>query len=183
MTDVNQNFEARLLTPNDYKAFTAVYNDFRSRAVSEYNFELEPLDFEGFVEAVEKKLIECVVLFENSIPVAFLVYTTAISEAIELNIIHSLKMENMVERAMYLVKKFLELTKAERLDKVVCYPSVSKGSSSRAFRILSAAIIAPFESTPGRITLNSSPPIRAAVSIDRAFFFNTFATVLIAKSP
>ena len=38
MTDVNQNFEARLLTPNDYKAFTAVYNDFRSRAVSEYNF-------------------------------------------------------------------------------------------------------------------------------------------------
>ena len=66
MTDVNQNFEARLLTPNDYKPFAVVYNDFRSRAVSEYNFELEPLDFEGFVEAVEKKLIECVVLFENS---------------------------------------------------------------------------------------------------------------------
>ena len=122
MTDENNNFEARLLTSNDYKAFATVYNDFRDRAVTEYNFELEPLDFEGFTDAVEKKLIECLILYDNTIPVAFLVYTTAISEAIELNIIHSFKMENMVERAMYLIKKFLELTKAERLDKIVCYP-------------------------------------------------------------
>lgn len=122
MTDENKNFEARLLTSNDYKAFATVYNDFRDRAVTEYNFELEPLDFEGFTDAVEKNLIDCLVLYDNTIPVAFLVYTTAISEAIELNIIHSFKMENMIERAMYLIKKFLELTKAERLDKIVCYP-------------------------------------------------------------
>lgn len=122
MTDENNNFEARLLTSNDYKAFATVYNDFRNRAVTEYNFELEPLDFEGFTDAVEKNLIDCLVLYDNTIPIAFLVYTTAISEAIELNIIHSFKMENMVERAMYLIKKFLELTKAERLDKIVCYP-------------------------------------------------------------
>lgn len=122
MTDENNNFEARLLTSNDYKAFATVYNDFRDRAVTEYNFELEPLDFEGFTDAVEKNLIDCLVLYDNTIPVAFLVYTTAISEAIELNIIHSFEMENMIERAMYLIKKFLELTKAERLDKIVCYP-------------------------------------------------------------
>ena len=45
MTDETQNFEARLLTPNDYKGFATVYNDFVEKAVSEYNFELEPLDF------------------------------------------------------------------------------------------------------------------------------------------
>ena len=38
MTDENNNFEARLLTSNDYKAFATVYNDFRDRAVTEYNF-------------------------------------------------------------------------------------------------------------------------------------------------
>ena len=129
MTDENNNFEARLLTSNDYKAFATVYNDFRDRAVTEYNFELEPLDFEGFTDAVEKNLIDCLVLYDNTIPVAFLVYTTAISEAIELNIIHSFKMENMVERAMYLIKKFLELTKAERLDKIVCYPMLGSQKS------------------------------------------------------
>ncbi len=122
MTDETNNFEARLLIPDDYKSFAAVYNDFRDKAIEEYNFELEPLGFEDFTEAIEKKLIECLVLFDNTIPVAFLVYTTAISEAIELNIIHSLKIENMIEWGMYLIKKFLELTKSERLDKIVCYP-------------------------------------------------------------
>ena len=115
-------FEARFLTSNDYKEFAPVYEDFRTRAVSEYCFELEPLGFEDFIEAVEKNLIECLVLFENSYPVAFLVYTTAISEAIELNIIHSYKLEEQTERAMYLVRKFLEVTKAQRTDKIVCYP-------------------------------------------------------------
>lgn len=118
----NKNFEARLLTKADYRGFAPIYNDFRDRAFEEYKFELDPLEFEDFIQAVEKNLIDCLVLFENSIPVAFLVYTTAISEAIELNIIHSFKMEDMVDRAMYLVKKFLELTKSERLDKIVCYP-------------------------------------------------------------
>lgn len=115
-------FEARLLTNEDYKAFAVVYNDFRTRAIEEYKFELEPLGYEDFVDSIEKKLIECLVLFENSIPVAFLVYTTAISEAVELNIIHSFNMENMIERSSYLIKKFLELTKSERSEKIVCYP-------------------------------------------------------------
>lgn len=118
----DNNFEARLLTKDIYKSFMPVYEDFRTRAVDEYSFELEPLCFEDFTDAVEKKLIECLVLFENSIPCAFLVYTTAISEAIELNIIHSYKMEEQTERSMYLLKKFLELTKYERGEKVVCYP-------------------------------------------------------------
>ena len=118
----DNKFEARLLSKEDYKSFAPVYNDFQNRAIDEYSFELEPLGFEDFVESVEKNLIECLVLFEDSVPVAFLVYTTAISEAVELNIIHSYKMENAAERAMYLVKKFLELTKSERIDKIVCYP-------------------------------------------------------------
>ena len=29
----NQNFEARLLTKNDYKSFAPVYNDFKEKAV------------------------------------------------------------------------------------------------------------------------------------------------------
>lgn len=118
----DKNYEARLITKEDYKAFSSVYNDFRDRAFEEYKFELEPLGFDDFIQAIEKNLINCLVLYEEDIPVAFLVYTTAISEAIELNIIHSFKMEDMIDRGMYLVKKFLELTKSERLDKIVCYP-------------------------------------------------------------
>lgn len=122
INEEKNNFEARLLTKSDYKGFAPVYNDFVERAVSDYCFELSPLDFASFTDSVEKNLIDCIVLYENTIPVGFLVYTTAISEAIELNIIHSFGLENMQERGMYLLRKFLEMTRAERCDKIVCYP-------------------------------------------------------------
>ncbi len=115
-------FEARLIRREDYSSFEAIYNDFKDRAIEEYKFELEPLDYKGFINAIEKDLIRCIVLFENTLPTAFLIYTTSISEAIELNIIHSYKMENAQERSRYLIEEFMAETKQERQNMVVCYP-------------------------------------------------------------
>ena len=115
-------FEARLIARDDYSAFEPIYNDFKDRAKEEYKFELEPLDYKGFINAVEKDLIKCIVLFENTVPSAFLIYTTSISEAVELNIIHSYNMENSIEKSRYLIREFLTETRSERQDKVVCYP-------------------------------------------------------------
>ena len=115
-------FEASLITRDDYTGFEAIYNDFKELAVEEYKFELPPIEYKEFLNAVEKDLIKCIVLFEDSIPTAFLIYTTSISEAIELNIIHSYKMENVSERSKYLIKEFMRQTKQERIEKVVCYP-------------------------------------------------------------
>ena len=80
MTEIN--YEVELLNSETYKIFKGVYNDFRSKAVSEYKFELEPLPYEEFIDAVEKDYMKCIVLKENEIPTAFLVYTTSISESI-----------------------------------------------------------------------------------------------------
>ena len=115
-------FQAKPLTENEYRAFESVYNDFRDRAKREYKFELEPLDYKGFIDAIRKELIQCIVLLEDSIPTAFLIYTTSISEAVELNIIHCCNMENIEERSRYLIKEFLNETEETREDKVVCYP-------------------------------------------------------------
>ena len=82
-------YNARILTVEDYESFENLYEDFRSKAAGEYNFELEPLDYDGFLSAIDKDLIKCIVLHnDNEEMVAFLVYTTAISEAIELDIVH-----------------------------------------------------------------------------------------------
>lgn len=115
-------YATKLLEAEDYKGFAKVYEDFRNRAELEYNFELEPLDFDGFIDAVRKELINCIILKENDEICAFLVFTTAISEAIELNIIHSFEMENFSVRSKYLMEEFLRQTKVERYDKIVCYP-------------------------------------------------------------
>lgn len=118
----NNIYEAQPLTPNLYRIFAGVYSDFRVAALNEYKFELEPLGYEDFIASVEKGLIKCIVLLENHIPTAFLVYTTVISEAVELNVIHCLGDEDLYEKRKILLEKFLENTQYERKEKIVCYP-------------------------------------------------------------
>lgn len=116
------NYEVKPLTRDLYKIFAGVYSDFRVAAINDYKFELEPLCYEDFIDSMEKGLIRCIVLLENQIPTAFLAYTTVISEAIELNIIHCLGDEDLVQKRRMLLEKFLEETEQLRKEKIVCYP-------------------------------------------------------------
>lgn len=139
--------EAKELEQKNYRIFKPLYTDFKNKAYAEYKFELEPLDFDDFIQAVEKNLINCIVLFEDEIPVSFLVYTTTISEAIELNIIHSLSNENREQRNTALLKSFLEKTKTARTEKIVCYPMLGKQkdfiteTSSFGFKFIGIAVL------------------------------------------
>lgn len=122
------NYEVELLGKDTFKIFKGVYNDFKSKAVSEYQFELEPLEYEEFIDAVEKDYLKCIVLKENLIPTAFLVYVTTINEAVELNIIHCLGTEDETTKHKLLMEKFLELTETERQTRVVSYPMIGHQS-------------------------------------------------------
>ena len=125
---VEMNYEVELLNSSTFKIFKGVYNDFKSKAINEYKFELEPLEYEEFIDAVEKGYLKCIVLKENLIPTAFLVYTSSISESIELNIIHCLGNEEEAAKYKALVEKFLELTAFERQNKIVSYPMLGHQS-------------------------------------------------------
>lgn len=121
---LNTIYEAQSLTKDLYRIFAGVYSDFRAAAVEDYKFELEPLSYEDFIGSTEKGLIKCIVLLENRIPTAFLAYTTVISEAVELNVIHCLGNEDLIEKRKILLEKFLENTQEERKQKIVCYPMI-----------------------------------------------------------
>jgi GNAT superfamily N-acetyltransferase len=117
-------YEAKVLTSDIYRIFAGVYSDFRASAAEDYKFELEPLSYEEFIEAIEKSLIKCIVLLENKIPTAFLVYSTIASEAIELNVIHCLGDEDLIKKRKVLLEKFLGETQQLRREKIVCYPMI-----------------------------------------------------------
>lgn len=121
MTSIT-NYEVKPLTQDLYKIFAGVYADFRVSAINDYKFELEPLAYDDFLGVIEQNLISCIVLLENQIPTAFLAYTTVISEAIELNIIHCLGDEDIIQKRRLLLEKFLEDTQDLRKEKIVCYP-------------------------------------------------------------
>ncbi len=90
-----------------------IYNEFRARALSDFQFELAPLEYSDFLDAVQRGIIQCLV-FED----AFLIYTTAISESIELNVVYAYDAEHFNA----LIKMFLDATQVERKTRIVCYP-------------------------------------------------------------
>ena len=147
MSENENNYIVELLNINSYKIFKGVYTDFKAKAVDEYKFELEPLEYEEFIDAVEKKFLNCIVLKENEIPTAFLVYTTSISESIELNIIHCLGNEDKATKIKMLIEKFLSLTEIERSLKVVSYPMLGHQSiftadiSKFGFKFVGSAVL------------------------------------------
>lgn len=109
-----------------YKIFSGVYNDFKQKAVSDYKFELSPLEYDDFVKSVQDELIKCLILFEDNIPTAFLAYTTVISESLELNIIHCINDENANHKRKLLIEKFLDINSELVKQKVVTYPMLGK---------------------------------------------------------
>lgn len=122
-------YNTKILTANNYGSFENLYEDFRKKAKTDYNFELEPLDYDGFLDAIDKDLIKCIVLYDDEKAVGFLVYTTAISEAIELNIIHSIDKEKLMDCAKELLTKFIDITQNLRKEKIVCYPMLGEQKS------------------------------------------------------
>lgn len=107
--------------PEYNKVFAGVYNDFRSKAFSDYNFELEPLEYDDFIKSVEEELIKCIILFEQEVPTGFLTYTTVISESLELNIIHIVGDENSLQKRCLLLQRFIDDNKKLVGEKVVTY--------------------------------------------------------------
>lgn len=175
------SYEVELLNSNIYKFFAGVYNDFKAKAVDEYKFELEPLPYEEFIDAVEKDYMKCIVLKENEIPTAFLVYTTSISEAVELNLIHCLGTEDELTKIKLLIEKFLELTEVERQTKVVSYPMLGHQAvftadiSKYGFKYIGLAVLrfmmgnASSERILENMKLNEKPSEYKIVSYDPSY--------------
>lgn len=129
------------------KVFKGVYDDFKNRSFSDYKFELEPLEYEEFIDCVEKELIKCIILLEDEIPTAFMVYTTEISEAVELNMIHCLGNEDTNLKRKLLLEKFLELEEEVLKTKIVTYPMLGSQEefvpeiSNYGFKMVAVAVV------------------------------------------
>ncbi len=119
-------YKTQPLTGNFFKIFSGVYNDFCQNSVSDYKFEIPPLDYRGFIEYFEKGLIQCLVLLEDEIPTGFLAYSSAENLAIELFIIHIIGEDDIENKARALAEEFLKATTDLRITRQVSYPMLGK---------------------------------------------------------
>ncbi len=115
-------YQTEVLSENYFKIFAGVYNDFRLKCAQDYKFEIDPLNYQEFLEYFNKKLLNCILLVEDNIPTGFLAYSCASKEAIELFLIHILGNERVDEKRDALVERFLQETQNERKEALVSYP-------------------------------------------------------------
>ena len=103
-------YQTQVLSEKYFKIFAGVYNDFRRKCAEDYKFEIDPLEYDEFVEYFNKKLINCIILLEDDIPTGFLAFSNASSDVIELFLIHILGSENIDEKRDSLMEKFMHET-------------------------------------------------------------------------
>ena len=129
------------------KVFRGVYEDFRSKSFTDYKFELEPLQYDDFISSLDEGLIKCLILLEDEVPTAFMVYTTEISEALELNLIHCLGDEEINLKRKLLMEKYLELNKDLLSEKVTIYPMLGSQAgfveeiTNYGFKLVGLAVV------------------------------------------
>lgn len=147
-------YKAEPLSEPFYKVFSGVYNDFLDRARTDYKFELDPINCEEFIECTQKGLLECIILLEDNIPTGFLTYTTLISEALELNLIHCLGNSDLAHKRRVLLEKFLELNQKITIEKVVTYPMLGPQSDfsqeikNYGFKIVNQSVVRFYPNSP-----------------------------------
>ena len=140
-------YETTKLDEKYLRVFQGAYNDFRLRARIDYRFEIEPLDYEGFIESFNKKLINCIILLEDSIPTGFLAYTTVPNDVIELFVVHCLGSEDIEQKRKQLFEEFLEETKKQRKHAAVsyamlgCQESFAKELANYNFQFIDTGVV------------------------------------------
>ncbi len=141
-------YQAAVLDEKYFKIFGGVYNDFRRKCRHDYKFELDPLEYNDFIEYFAKGLLSCILLLEDDIPTGFLAYSAALEDAIELYVIHCLGSENILDKKNCLMQKFLEVTAEKRRNALVSYPMLGiqtnfkDAISKYGFKFLDLAVVA-----------------------------------------
>ena len=109
----NLNFRVEKIDPDNIPDFKELYLNFKQRAFADYKFELTPLEYDDFLNAIKSGMLTVILLYEDSDAKGFLIFTTEINEAVELNIIHIIDDKNLKERKEALLDTFFEANKKQ----------------------------------------------------------------------
>jgi len=145
-----QNVESQLkIEELDYELSGRIkdlFENFRSRAIKDYKFEMAPLEYADFRDSVKANALKGFVIFENSEAKGFLLYFIESTYAIELNLIHIIDDIDINKRRKALVQALLDKYKTAQWG-VVSYPmlgiqeSFTRDIPQLGFKMVGQAIV------------------------------------------
>jgi len=115
-------YKTEILTSSNINQIKEIYESFRLKAIKDYRYEIEPLDFYSFKEAVADGQLNGIALFEDSQPEGLLVFVVEPHKAIELNIIHVPDRKDLNKKRLALAGALLDYLKSKTDWKVISYP-------------------------------------------------------------
>lgn len=115
-------YKTEIINNDNIDSIKELYENFRLVATKDYRFDIEPLAFYSFKEAVAEGILNCIALFENSAPSGILIYVFEAHKAIELNMIHIPDRKDLNKKRLALTKALLEHLKPRTDWKVISYP-------------------------------------------------------------
>ncbi|MDD3013537.1 MAG: hypothetical protein PHC34_07535 [Candidatus Gastranaerophilales bacterium] len=122
-----QNIESLLKVEKlDYELSGKIkdlFENFRSRAIKDYKFEMTPIEYSDFRESIKADdALKGFVIFEDSIPVGFLLYILETNNVVELNLIHIVDNVDINRKRKALVQALLDKLNETNQWNVVSYP-------------------------------------------------------------
>jgi len=115
-------FTTEILTKDNIDNIKDVYESFRLKATKDYKYEIEPLDFYSFKEAVFAGRLNGIGLYEDGSSAGLLIYVIEPHKAIEINIIHVVDRKDLNKKRLLLAGKLIEHMKDNPDWKVISYP-------------------------------------------------------------
>ncbi len=152
-----QNIEQIKL--DNYHKIRELYEDFRGKALTDYKYQETPIDYENFVKALEDKLLEGLILFENEEATGLLVFSPAKCNTFEINAVHS-------SQRPALLKSLIGLLNMKKNCDVLSYPMLGvqsadvKDISGLGFKFVGQSIVKfDFQDPVSYRVLRNSPDV------------------------
>ncbi len=117
------------IKPENFEKTREIYEDFRKKALVDYEYCAQPLEFEYFAESIEDNSLGGLVIFEGLKPTGILIYYFENHKVIEINVIHSVYDRYENNRRYVLLEKLLELLKDRNDWRAISYAMLGRQDS------------------------------------------------------
>jgi len=121
-------FVEQIKTDNSEKV-KEIYEDFRSKALKNYGYEISSIEFEQFTLNIKENRLGGLVLFDDSVPQGLLIYSIEEHKVIEINVIHSIDEQNENAVRLRLLEELSEVLRDKTGWKAVSYPMLGTQKS------------------------------------------------------
>lgn len=114
------------ITAENVDRVRELYEDFRAKATTDYEYGNPPVEFLLFIEDIQNKTLEGVAAFDGSVAAGILIYTLDKYGVIEINVIHPAEGQDETAVRFAILKELVARLKERQDWNVISYPMLGR---------------------------------------------------------